>query len=123
MQKKGSQIVESLLVGALTLVLFAGNALLHLSHNHAASCHGVCASAHTSNKAGFAAHSSKNHVEAGNCVSCFIVNHRASSFALWVLPLTVHAFFSDYAFPGSLKLCSIIIHNLFLRAPPFASFS
>lgn len=115
--------VRSVLSAALALVIITGNAILHLSHNHlASSCHGVCSYEHTSHKAGFASATAKTHVEAGNCVSCFIVNHRFTSTAQSSPLIAVSAFSAPYALRAVHKHYSSLIHNPSLRAPPFSSF-
>jgi hypothetical protein len=114
-----SRWLQTAIAASLALIVCAGNAVLHLSHNHAAStCGGLCAAHYYPHTRINSAPSTVQRLEAGHCASCLIINHRASSAALVIVPLELFFRFAPFVVDNHRVPCAAIIHTAFLRAPP-----
>jgi hypothetical protein len=114
-----SRWFQTAIAASLALVIFAGNIVLHLSHNHAAtSCNGLCAVHYCSHARINSAPKTGKQLEAGHCASCLIINHRASSAPLGIVPLELFFRFAPFIITLQHILCAAIIPTAFLRAPP-----
>ncbi len=118
-QNKILRWIHRACIATLALVIFASNAALHISHNHSASsCCGGCALHSCALGGHYVPHTCDTHVENGNCVSCTIINHLASSAPiLFVFEGALEAF-PRYLIPDIYFIHVLSVPFTALRASP-----